>query len=305
MQRTLCPLLLLCALPADALAGPPPDAIRAMVETAIATDDPATIATVVSVAKRTVPDSATELDALVADYYDQLSARKSAEAREAEDRVAAAGPLSLWKGSIELGGSRSTGNSRVLDIYSGVDLTRVGIRWTHKVTAHLAYQETSDIPSAERALVAYQPQFKLDPVFYAYGLGQYEHDRFLGYRNRFTAGAGVGVSAVGRPDLKIDFDAGPAVRATNFYDTPSENRLAARGSFHLKWLPSPRLTFTEEAAIYLQRGDTNAKLSTAIETRLFGPLKARLSHDVQYESDAPEGLPNLDTTSRVSLVYGF
>ncbi|HEY3697376.1 DUF481 domain-containing protein [Phenylobacterium sp.] len=305
MTRSFRPVLLLCALPGGALAAPPPDPIRAMVETAISTDDPATIAGVVSVAKRTVPDSAAEIDAIAADYYAQLSARKAAEAREAEARVAAAGPLSLWRGSIELGGSRSTGNSGVLDLYSGLDLTRVGIRWTHKLTAHAEYQETSGTPSTERALFAYQPQLKLDPVFYAYGLGQYEHDRFLGYRNRYTAGVGVGVSAVERPDLKIDFDAGPAARLTNFYDMATQDRLAARGSFHLKWLPSPRLTFTEETAIYLQKGDTTAKSSTAIETRLFGPLKARLSYDLQYESDAPEGQENLDTTSRVSLVYGF
>ncbi|MDB5448463.1 MAG: hypothetical protein JWQ97_3780 [Phenylobacterium sp.] len=305
MKSALCPALLICGLPGAALAAPPPDPIRAMVDTALATDDPATIASVVSVAKRTVPDSAAEIDAMAADYYAQLSARKAAEAREAEARVAAAGPLSLWKGTIELGGSRSTGNSRVLDVYGGLDLTRAGISWSHKLTAHAEYQQTSGAQSAERALVAYQPQVKLDEPYYAYGLGQYEHDRFLGYRNRYTAGVGFGVSAVKRPDLKIDFDAGPAARRTDFYDMRTENRLAARGSFHLNWLPSPRLTFTEEAALYLQRGDTTAKSSTALETRLFGPLKARLSYEAQYESAAPERQENLDTTSRVSLIYSF
>jgi len=276
-----------------------------MVETAIATNDPEVVSRVVSVAKLTVPNSAAEIDAIAADYYTQLSARKAAEARAAEERIAEAGPLSLWKGSIELGGSRSTGNSRVLDVYSGLDLTRTGIRWTHKLTAHAEYQQTSGTPSTERALIAYQPQLKLGPVFYAYGLGQYEHDRFLGYQVRYTAAVGMGISAVAGPNLKIDFDAGPAFRVTDFYDMATEDRVAARGSFHLKWLPSPRLTFTEEAAVYLQKGDTTAKSSTAVETRLFGPLKARLSYDVQYESDAPEGQTDLDTTSRVSLVYSF
>lgn len=305
MKPAFCPLLLLLALPARALAEPPPAPIRAMVETAIATNDPAVVASVVSVAKRTVPQSAAEIDGLAADYYAQLSARKAAEAQEARDRIAAAGPLSLWKGSIELGGSRSTGNSRVLDVYGGVDLSRVGIRWTHKLSGRVEYQETTGTPSAQRAVFAYQPQMRLDSVFYAYGLGQYEHDRFLGYRNRYTAGAGVGVSAVERPKLKIDFDAGPAVRVTEFYERETESRLAGRGSFHLKWLASPSLTFSQEAAIYLQRGDTTAKSSTSLETRLFGPLKARLSFDAQYESNAPEGQDNLDTTSRASLVYEF
>jgi putative salt-induced outer membrane protein len=257
------------------------------------------------VAKRTVPGSAAEIEGIAAEYYAQLSARKAAEAREALDRIAAAGPLSLWKGSIELGGSRSSGNSRVLDVYGGLDLTRTGIRWTHRLTGRVEYQETGGAPSAQRAVFAYQPQIKLDSVFYGYGLGQYEHDRFLGYRNRYTAGVGVGVSAVDTPKLKVGFDAGPAARVTDFYEIESEHRLAGRGSFHLKWLASPSLTFSQEMAIYLQRGDTTAKSSTSLETRLFGPLKARLSFDAQYESNAPADQQNLDTTSRASLVYGF
>ncbi|MDB5453002.1 MAG: hypothetical protein JWO33_1580 [Caulobacteraceae bacterium] len=276
-----------------------------MVETAIATDDPATVATVVGVAKRTSPDNADQIDAMASDYYTRVSARKEAQARDVEARTAAAVPASRWLGSLEVGGSRSTGNSQVLDIHTGLDLTRTGVRWTHKITAQADYQQTSGRSSTERALAAYQPRLELAEAFYGYGLGQYEHDRFLGFRSRYTAGLGVGLSAVERPDLKIDFDAGPAARVTDFYVDGTENRVAARGSFHLKWLPSPRLTFTQDAALYFQKDDTTAKSTTAVETRLFGPLRARLSYDVQYERDAPAGQQNLDTTSRVSLVYTF
>lgn len=304
MKSVVCSIVL-AAVAAPALASPPPDAIRAMVETAIATKDPATITAVVSVARRTAPDSAAEIDAIAADYYDRLSARKAAEAREAAERIAQAGPLSLWKGSLELGGSRSTGAGRILDVYSGLDLTRVGISWTQKLTAHAEYQKTNGAPTTQRATVAYQPQVKLDPVFYAFGLGQYEHDRFQGYRNRYTAGLGLGVSPVDRPDLKIEFDVGPAARITDFYALPTQDRVAARGSFSLKWQLSPTVTFAEGAAVYLEKGDTTAKSAASLETRLFGPLKARLSYDLQYESEAPVGEKNLDTTSRVSLIYGF
>jgi putative salt-induced outer membrane protein len=305
VKRIVSAVILACALPATAKADGLPDPIRAMVQTAIDSNDPVVIASVASVAKRTAPDGAAEVDAMVAEFNTRLSARKAAEAKAAADRIAQAGPFSLWKGSVELGGSRSTGNSRVVDIYSGLELTRVGLRWTHKLSAHAEYQETSGAPSAERASLAYEPQLKLDPVFYGFALSQYEHDRFLGYRNRYTVGAGVGVSAVRRPELTIGFDAGPAARVTDFYDAPLQRRLAARGSLHLKWLPSPTLTFTQEAAIYLQRGDTTAKSSTGLETTLFGPLKARVSFDAQYEGDAPAGQSKVDTTSRASLVYGF
>jgi putative salt-induced outer membrane protein len=304
LKSVVCSVLL-ATVAGPVHASPLPDAIRAMLETAIATNDPATIAAVVSVARRTAPDSAAEIDAIAAVYNDRLSAENAARAREDATRIARAGPLSLWKGSVELGGSRSSGAGRILDIYSGLDLTRVGIDWTQKLTAHAEYQRTNHAPTTERVTLAYQPQVKLDPAFYAYGLGQYEHDRFQGYRNRYTAGLGLGVSPVNRPDLKIELEVGPAARITDFYAMSTQTRLAARGSFNLKWRLSPTITFAEGVALYLEKGDTTAKSAASLETTLLGPLKARLSYDLQFESDAPAGQKSLDTTSRVSLVYGF
>lgn len=304
LKRTFCALAVVCA-PGPAWAEPLPDAIRAMLQTAVDTGDPATVASVFGVAKRTVPDNAPEIDAMAADFYAQLSAQKEEQARAAEERIAAAGPLKLWKGNVELGGSWSSGNSRVLDVYGGLDLTRTGINWTHRVSGRVEYQETSGNASTERVRFAYQPQRRFGEQFYVSGIGQYEHDRFLGYRHRYTTGVGLGVRAVDRPDLQINFDTGPAARFTEYYLMPAENRIAARGAFHLKWLPSPRITFTQEAALYLQRSDTTAKSQTAVETRLFGPLKARLSYEVQYEGDAPAGQDSIDTISRMSLVYSF
>ena len=33
---------------------------------------------------------------------------------------------------------------------------------------------------------------RLDPRLYLFGLGQYEHDPFIGFDNRYTAGIGAG-----------------------------------------------------------------------------------------------------------------
>lgn len=302
-MRFVCTLFLLSALSAPALAAPPPEAIRAMIETALATENPQTIAGVIDVAKRTAPDSIAEIDAITADYYAGVEAMKVAEAKAAEEKTQAEN--TRWKGSIEVGGNRTTGASRVLDAYGRLSLERVGPRWSHKFTGAAAYQRTAGRTSAERTIAAYEPRVKLNPTFYSFGLAQYEHDRFLGFRNRYTAGLGFGVMAVDQPDLVITFDAGPATRITQLYEMQTESRIAARSGFTFKWLPSSRVTITQNAALYLQKGESNARSSTGLETRLFGPLKGRLSYDVQYEPDAPVGRASLDTTSRVGLAYTF
>jgi putative salt-induced outer membrane protein len=103
----------------------------------------------------------------------------------------------------------------------------------------------------------------------------------------------------------MDFDAGPAVRHTQFYAKGGEDQLAGRASVSIKWLPSKSLTVAQDAAVYVDGGDTTARSTTSVDTRLIGPLKARLSYNVQYEQDAPVGQKQVDTVSRATLVYSF
>lgn len=304
MKRIACAALT-AMLSSAAVAAPLPDAIRAMIETALAGKDPATIAAVVSVARHTAPDSNAEIDAMIADHSRLMTARAAEQAQAERERLANAGVFSLWKGQLELGGSWSTGNTRALGLYGAARATREGLNWRHDFTARADYQETDKTPTTERAVAAYQPRYKFNPSFNVYGLEQYEHDRFLGYRNRLTSGLGLGIVAASRPDLRLEFDVGPAFRYTEYYELPNERRVAGRGGLSFKWLPWPTLTIAQDAAVYVQKGNTTATSTTSIDTRLFGPVKGRLSYNVQYESDAPDRQKSTDTVSRASLVYSF
>ncbi|MFZ5706658.1 MAG: DUF481 domain-containing protein [Pseudomonadota bacterium] len=289
-----------------AIAAPLPDPVRAMIETAMASDEPETIAAVVSVAKKANPGSIEEIDALVADHDRALAEAKARKEQQERDRLASAGLLELWTGQVELGGSWSTGNTRTLGLYGGAKLKRSGLDWQHDLSARIDYQETDNVATTERAVVAWQPRYKISRSYYAFGLTQYEHDRFLGYRHRLTAGAGLGVVLADSTRFRLEIDAGPAFRFTSFYGPDeSEKRLAGRGGLNLRWTPISRLTLAQEVALYVEKGNSTATSTTSVETLLFGPLKGRLSYNVQYERDAPEGQKRTDTVSRASLVYAF
>lgn len=305
MKRILWATVILSA-GSPAAAAPLPDPVRAMIETALATDEPQTIAAVIAVAKRANPDSVAEIEAMTADHERDLAAKARAKADAERERLASAGVFSLWTGQVELGGSWSTGNSRTLGLYGGAKLKRSGLDWQHDLSLRVDYQETDGQTTTERAVAAWQPRYKISPSYYAYGLTQYEHDRFLGYQHRLTAGVGLGVVAVNNSGLRLEFDAGPAVRYTSFYDgAPDEQRLAGRGGLNMKWTPWPRLTLAQELAVYVEKENTTAASTTSVETLLFGPLKGRLSYAVQYERDAPPDQKRTDTVSRASLVYSF
>jgi hypothetical protein len=57
--------------------------------------------------------------------------------------------------------------------------------------------------------------------------------------------------------------------------------------------------------VFVETGDTTASATSAIDTRLIGRLKAKLSYNVQFEQDQTQGHNAFDTVGRATLVYAF
>lgn len=286
-----------------AIALPPP--ARKLLEAAIDSGDAATIANVAKLARKLYPDGVAQINALVAEHDAKVAEAKANAARAKAEALANAAFLDNWKGEIELGASRATGNTTSVGAYGSVKLTKEGLRWKHQITARADFQRTGGITTTDRLAAAWQPNYKVNERFYAYGLGQFEHDRLLGYDSRVTAGAGIGYAIVKRPNLTIGMEGGPAVRYTDFTAEDPRTTIAGRASFNMKWNITPTLVFGQDAAVYLEARNNNAVATTSLDTKLIGALKARFSYNLTYERDAPTGRDSLDTTSRATLVYSF
>ena len=287
----------------EAVALPPP--ARKMVEEAIRGGNDATIASVAKLARALYPSGVAQIDALVAEHDAQQAEAKAKAARAKAEALANAAFLDNWKGEVEAGASHAGGNTKSTGIYGSVNFTKEGLRWKYQATSRVDYQRTDGVTTAERLSAAWQLNYKIDDRLYALGLGQYEHDRLLGYNSRFTAGAGIGYGIVRQPKLTIDFEGGPAVRYTEFTDQDSRATVAGRASLSVKWKILPTLDFSQDAAVYLEQGNDNATATTSLDTKLIGALKARFSYNLTYERDAPLGRDSLDTLSRATLVYSF
>lgn len=278
-----------------ALVAPP---IRAMLDAAMAAEDEGAVATIVKYA-RTADPAGGDTVAQIADEW------RAARARAREQRLAEAGTFDLWTGRVEAGGFMSTGNSDVTGATATVDLTREGLNWRHKLRLQADYQRSGGVTSREHYLAAYEPNLKLDGRRYIYGSAQFESDRFFGYRQRYAASVGYGYSVLQRPDLRLDLEAGPAFRETAFTDDTSQSSLAARGKLDFLWKLSSGVTLTQDGSAYVERYNSTVSGTTALAAKLIGPLSARVSYTVQYESMPPAGRVTTDTTSRASLVYSF
>ncbi|MBY8829716.1 DUF481 domain-containing protein [Hephaestia sp. CMS5P-6] len=289
--------------PADAdpqvsSGAPIPPNIKDMLDAAIASGSDSEVSVVAKYAVKAAPQSAKTIN-------DTVTAWREAQTAAHEAKVEAADFLDLWSGKATLGGWMTTGNSQNIGLTAAVDLDREGLQWRHKLHLQADYQESLHVTTREHYLASYEPNYKVDERSYVYGNLQYESDRFLGYYNRYSASVGAGYTAIKNPKMRLDLELGPAYRYTNFTDTRNENNIATRGSLDFSWKVTPAISITQQADAYFERFNSTVTGTTALNAKLFGPLSAQFSYNVQYESMPPSGNESTDTTSRASLVYTF
>jgi putative salt-induced outer membrane protein len=288
----------------DPPAALPPN-VRLMIETAIAGGDEATARHVIAVARKVAPRGDKDIDAIENAWKNRLAARA---AEQEEKRLASlrnAGPFDAWKGSVEVGGFRSTGTSSSLGAFAAINLERATIDWSHRLVANADIQETNGDTSAERLLASWQPNYRFSKQAYGFGIAQYERDPFAGYEGRATLGVGIGYRPLNTPALKLELEGGPAIRHTVPIDGFDRTHLVGRGSLNLQWQVLPTVKLTQRTAVFLENDASNVVATTALDTKLIGTLKSRISYNVQYEGDTPVGTNPLSTQSRVTFLYGF
>jgi putative salt-induced outer membrane protein len=287
----------------NAVALPP--AARALLEQAMAKGSPDSFAAVEKLARDTYPDGGGQIDALSAENDAKVAERKAADARAKADALAEASFLDNWKGEIDLGGSYTKGNSDAVAIYAAFKLNKEGLHWRHALSARADYAKSAGTLSTDKDTAAYQPQYKFNDRFYAYGLGQFDRDEILGFGYRLTEGVGVGYTVLPGNQLHLDLETGPALRETKYVGDGRETRVAGRASVNFLWKPSAAIQITQVAAVFVESDDANITSTTALDTKLFGPLKARLSYNLTYEKDTPNVAKSFDTITTASLVYSF
>jgi len=295
MRTFIATALLAAAVPATARTALP-DSVRAMVEAAAKSGDKARIDAVVAVAKETNTGAEAEIDRIVADI-----AAAQAAAREA--KLATAGFFENWTGSGQLGAAIITGNVEQKSFTAGLDLQRDGLRWRHRANALFDIIDNDAGEDQQRILAGYQVDYKFSDRLYALGRLEYEKNREAGIERRFAQSVGLGWRAIATGRVTWDVEAGPALRQTRFV-TRDDNSFAVRGASRFLWQISDTSAFTNDTFLFWEDAGT-INNTTALTSKLFGALAARLSINLAWEEQPPLGLESLDTTSRVTLVYTF
>lgn len=210
-----------------------------------------------------------------------------------------------WSGEGELGAFLSTGSTPGSGFVGRLTVIAERGRWRVATSGRIDYQKTSDAVTRNQVRVTVEPNYKLDEHGYVFGLGQYERDRFQGFTDRYSLSAGLGYNLLEQDGRKLSVKAGPAMRLTQPVEGPHEQTLSAVALADLKLRLTPTLNYSQEVSTYFDAVRRTYYSLAALDSRLSSKLKARLSYTLQHEEGAGVARTLTDTTSRLTLLYGF
>ncbi|WP_343071043.1 DUF481 domain-containing protein [Novosphingobium jiangmenense] len=290
-----------------------PAGVREMVGSALESGNAAEAEVVIRTAKRAYPGAADAIEQIVAQWKVMRAATAIARAdaapaaparRDTAPTAAEAGGTRLT-GEGEAGAFANTGNAPGIGLVGGFKLLAEGQNWRVATSARADYQETADVVTREQYRFSAEPNYKFDDRGYIYGLGQFEKDRFQGFASRYSISGGLGYSVLKDEGAKLSVKAGPAWRVTNPVGAERESVVAGLASIEAKFKLSPSLEYSQDASAYVDAQGSTFYTLAALDSRLIGKLKARLSYMIQHETAPELGRLGTDTTSRLTLVYGF
>jgi putative salt-induced outer membrane protein len=315
MRPNFSYLALLPAVIAVPASAELPQPVRAMIEAAIATGDPAKVRTVVDIAKQTNPADVAEIDALNGAFQAKQREIAAAEKARKEEEIRTANLFDNWSGRGQIGAFQSTGSSSNVGVTLSLALARTGIDWQHRLKVNIDYQRSNGQTSREQYLAAYEPRYQITGNLFAYGLAQYERDRFQGFSSRYSASGGLGYKLIDSKTAQLSLQAGPAWRRVDFLDGTSDSSLGALAGLDFDWQFAKSLKFTQDANLVADTGgaatvlidsnNTSVLLTSGLDAKISDRLTTRLSYTLDYDSNPPAGAVSTDTLTRFTLVYGF
>ena len=212
-----------------------------------------------------------------------------------------------FQGSVSLTGFADFGNSE--DVFVGTagrfTIGRGAI--SHSVALGGEYTEEDNESGDLRIIGTYDLNYDLSERFYAFGLvrGQYD-DEAPTNRVDVFAGVGPGFRIIDSETAAWRVQVGPGVRYVRPIgdgddDFELAGILASRASFRI----ASDVFVTNDTDVLYSDSNTLVSNDLALNSRLAGPLSARVGLRTDWSSDPADGQDDTDNSVTLGVVYSF
>ncbi len=304
------------ALPASAAT---PAGLEDMLKTAVANGDETLFDTLLNTALETWP--ASRLDILkaaaaleptwVESGYAQEVAAAEAAAIEAERKSRARGLMyfldpALWNTTAQLGVASSTGDTDEQSVSLGIAMSRDFKNWKHDFNLDFDFARSQGVTTRRRVLGRLNTIYKAWGNLFVSNYLETDFNKFSGFDHRILDSIALGVNILASERQSLRLEGGPGVRFNAFEDsdqTSTEFLGRVASTYELK--VTENIDFKDQASVVFGTGSFTFDNRASLGAQINSSLAARLSFQMQYDSDTPIDAAAWDTITRATLVYKF
>jgi putative salt-induced outer membrane protein YdiY len=219
-----------------------------------------------------------------------------------------------WTGSVNLGASVTSGNvdNRNASANAQVEYRREHDRTTLGFWWNYAEQEDADSGESEitdrRTGGRAQYDYFLTKKTYLLGQAAAENNLVSDIELRTTIGAGIGHQFREDERYKLNGELGLSWFDENFYSSPDDNYIAARGAYNFTWVINPRYEFFNGAVIFPSLEDADdvyARVDTRFKATLTEKMFAQLQWLFDWDNTPAEDFGRKDNRYLLTVGWSF
>ncbi len=217
----------------------------------------------------------------------------------------------------EFGLLLAQGNTNTSTITAKINTSQELKSWSYQVIGNGLYKQSKaeqdgisqNTTSAQRVFVSSQLDYKLtqpDDRLFIYG--EYENNRFSGYRYQAAFAAGWSSRLWHDDESELKYSVGPGYgisEVENGSNATDQQGLIVRAAMEYKRRFSDHASFRQFLSTEADSDFTKTKSETSLSTRISGALAMKLSFILNHDTNTLENNEALDTEAAVTLVYQF
>lgn len=215
-----------------------------------------------------------------------------------------------WSGEGAFSAGVTSGNTETTDVSLGVKAKREMGKWTVGGDVLGEFGQSEGVETRNRQAASAIADRKLNQKLSVFAKGNIVQDGFSGFENRAFLGAGLGYVAMDTEKTKFNLRAAlgyqyDTTRATTTEPSDSTGSLGVNAGYDYSYDVNDKVKYSSTGEMFYSEVSTQFVGVGALTAELGGGLSARFSLETRYDTNPPTGFESTDTTTRVSIVYGF